>query len=268
MSPPTELVLAGNATLHASQPLRLQGIVDWSYTPGDQPRWAGQVQADGDLNRLTAKGSLAEPLSATFDGRLLDLTHDWHWEATVEARDFTLKPWSPNSPVNIPSASLAGQGAGERLQLSANALAQVSGNGPARYQGRRDVRRSGLCMRAICRLLMQVERHHSLGIRRCRFSGRLAATASHRNLDRTPLSVPRQDAHSEQARPIHASTARYRTNTPSAQMPPPGRTRRPSRVAGSSIATPSPGRTCARSCWAGRSSRTVRSDSAARRLGK
>src|SRR6185295_9701797 len=113
------LVLAGDAMLNAGQPVRLQGTVDWNYSAGDQPRWAGRVQADGDLNRLLANGTVTEPVSATFEARLLDLTHDWHWEATVDARDFTLKTWSPNSTLTIPSASLAGQGAGERLQLSA-----------------------------------------------------------------------------------------------------------------------------------------------------
>ena len=124
------LVLAGDAMLNAGQPLRLRGTVDWSYSPGDQPRWAGQVQADGDLNRLLANGTVTEPVSATFEARLLDLTHDWHWEATVEARDFTLKPWSPNSTVSIPSASLAGQGAGERLQLSGTLSPKFPETGP------------------------------------------------------------------------------------------------------------------------------------------
>ncbi len=124
------LLLAGDAMLTTGQPLRLKGKIDWSYSPGDQPRWAGQLQADGDLNRLVASGAVTEPLSATFDARLLELTHDWHWEATVEARDFTLKPWSPNSPVNIPSARLAGQGAGERLQLGGTLLPKFPETGP------------------------------------------------------------------------------------------------------------------------------------------
>ncbi len=124
------VMLAGDAMLTTGQPLRLKGKVDWSYSLGDQPRWAGQLQADGDLNRLVASGVVTEPLSATFDARLLELTHDWHWEATVEARDFTLKPWSPNSPVNIPSARLAGQGAGERLQLSGTLSPKFPETGP------------------------------------------------------------------------------------------------------------------------------------------
>ncbi len=124
------LTLAGNATLNAGQPMRLRGAVDWSYNLAEQPRWVGRLQADGDLNRLLANGAVTEPVSATFNARLLDLTHDWHWEATVEARDFTLKPWSANSPVSIPSASLAGQGAGERLQLSGTLSPAFPETGP------------------------------------------------------------------------------------------------------------------------------------------
>jgi translocation and assembly module TamB len=125
-----QLALAGDAMLNAGEPLRLRGTVDWSYSPLDQPRWAGQLQADGDLDRLLAKGTVTEPVSATFDGSLLDLTHDWRWQATVEARDFTLKPWSPQSPVNIPSATLAGEGAGEHLKLSGTLSPRFPETGP------------------------------------------------------------------------------------------------------------------------------------------
>src|SRR5262245_46657652 len=112
-----QLTLGGDATLDASQPLRMKGAVAWTYALPDQPRWAGQVQVDGDLDRLLASGSVTEPLNATFDAQLLDLTQAWHWEANVQASDFTLKPWSPQSPVSIPSASFTGQGGGEQLQL-------------------------------------------------------------------------------------------------------------------------------------------------------
>jgi translocation and assembly module TamB len=113
-----QLTLGGDAALYASQPLRMKGAVAWTYAPPDQPRWAGHVQADGDLDRLLASGSVTEPLSASFDGQLLDLTQAWHWQATVQAQDFTLKPWSAQSPVSIPSANFTGRGSGEQLHLS------------------------------------------------------------------------------------------------------------------------------------------------------
>src|SRR5262245_46730338 len=125
-----QLTLGGDAMLYASQPLQVKGAVAWSYSLPGQPRWAGQVHVDGDLDRLLASGSVTEPLKATFDGQLLDLTQAWHWEATVQARDFTLKPWSPQSPVNIPSASFAGQGSGEQLQLSGTLSPRFPETGP------------------------------------------------------------------------------------------------------------------------------------------
>jgi translocation and assembly module TamB len=125
-----QLTLGGDATLYASQPLRMKGAVAWTYATPDQPRWAGQVQADGDLDRLLAKGSVTEPLSATFDGQLLDLTQAWHWEAAVQAQDFTLKPWSPQSPVNIPSANLTGRGGGDQVHISGTLLPKFPETGP------------------------------------------------------------------------------------------------------------------------------------------
>ncbi|HEY7378076.1 MAG TPA: translocation/assembly module TamB domain-containing protein [Steroidobacteraceae bacterium] len=113
-----DLSVSGDASLHATQPLRLAGRVAWKYAPADQPAWAGKVAARGDLDRLTAHGSVAEPMIATFAGSLLDLTHDWHWEASLGISNFTLKPWSPDSPVSVPSATLAGHGAGQELHLS------------------------------------------------------------------------------------------------------------------------------------------------------
>ena len=113
-----DLDLSGDATLRAALPLRLRGAIAWSYSPADQPRWAGQMSADGNLDRLTARGSVSEPLTASFEGSLLELTHAWHWEANARIKDFTLRPWSPHSMVSVPAATLAGAGAGQQLELS------------------------------------------------------------------------------------------------------------------------------------------------------
>ena len=125
-----DLMLAGDATLRAPQPLRLSGKIDWIYSPAEQPRWAGQVSADGNLDRLTARGIVSEPLTASFEGSLLDLAHNWHWEANAQLKDFTLRPWSPHSLVSVPSATLAGGGAGERLHLSGTLEPQFPVTGP------------------------------------------------------------------------------------------------------------------------------------------
>ncbi|HKE45001.1 MAG TPA: hypothetical protein VKB41_10745, partial [Steroidobacteraceae bacterium] len=123
-------LVASDASMHATQPLQLRGNVAWTYAPADQPRWAGQLQADGDLDRLAAKGLVSEPMNATFEGSLLELTRSWHWEANVNVRDFTLKPWSPGSTVSVPAAQLTGRGAGEELHLSGSLQPKFPETGP------------------------------------------------------------------------------------------------------------------------------------------
>ena len=102
--------LEGGVEIGAGDPLRMKGDIEWIVSFPGQPRWAGRVKLNGDLERLEFSGRVAEPIAADVTGALSELTHDWRWDANARLTDFTLKPWSRESKLGLRSAVLAGSG--------------------------------------------------------------------------------------------------------------------------------------------------------------
>ena len=124
------LELSGSAELQAREPLEMAADLDWTFRPADQPQWAGHVTVEGDLDRLAASGGLTQPFVATINGALSDLTRQWRFDAQAGVEEFALKPWSPNSDVQVRHIALGASGNLEGFRVSGSLHPAMPATGP------------------------------------------------------------------------------------------------------------------------------------------
>jgi translocation and assembly module TamB len=124
------LALEGSGRMFAEEPLRMKAEVDWKVSMAEQPRWAGRISVDGDLERLDFTGNVVEPVVADVSGALSELKRDWHWDANAKLEEFTLQPWSPGSRLGLRSAVLSGSGHRDGFKLSASIEPLQPATGP------------------------------------------------------------------------------------------------------------------------------------------
>ena len=71
--------------------------------------WRLTADAAGDLNTLALNGQFFAPFQAEVSGRMLDLTHHWHWQAEAGIRDFDLRAWHLSGALGAISGKLSGK---------------------------------------------------------------------------------------------------------------------------------------------------------------
>ncbi|HEY2276062.1 MAG TPA: translocation/assembly module TamB domain-containing protein [Steroidobacteraceae bacterium] len=94
-------------TLHARDPLGIEGEGHIAWTPHGQPAWSVAGTARGDLNALSLTAHALSPLRADFTGQALDLTHHWHVAGDANVENFDLRAWGISGPLGVMKARLA-----------------------------------------------------------------------------------------------------------------------------------------------------------------
>ena len=105
-------------TLHASDPLQLAASGRITWQPSGQPVWRLTADAAGDLDKLALNGQFFAPFQAKVSGRMLDLTHHWHWQGEAGIRDFDLRAWHLSGALGAISGKLALSGEGQSFTAS------------------------------------------------------------------------------------------------------------------------------------------------------
>ncbi|MGH8199823.1 MAG: translocation/assembly module TamB domain-containing protein [Steroidobacteraceae bacterium] len=113
-----EVGFAVAGSLHASDPLQLAASGHITWEPNGQPVWRLTADAAGDLDKLALNGQFFAPFQAEVSGRMLDLTHHWHWQGAAEIRDFDLRAWHLTGALGAISGKLALSGAGHNFTAS------------------------------------------------------------------------------------------------------------------------------------------------------
>jgi translocation and assembly module TamB len=124
------LDLSARGEINARDPLEFNGDIAWILRLADQPEWAGRATVKGDLDRLRATGQLTQPFVATVQGALSDLRTAWHWDGDVGVFEFTLKPWSPESKVQVRHIALATSANRDGFRVSGTLTPQMPATGP------------------------------------------------------------------------------------------------------------------------------------------
>ncbi len=124
------LEFSGSGELRAREPLELAGDIEWVFRPTDQPQWAGQLSLEGDLNRLAVSGQLTQPFVATVKGALSDLTREWRLDAETGIEEFSLKPWSPNSSVQVRDIALGASANRDGFRVTGSLHPAMPATGP------------------------------------------------------------------------------------------------------------------------------------------
>jgi len=104
--------------LHASDPLQLSASGRVTWEPRGQPAWRLTANAGGDLDRLAVNADILAPFQSEVVGRMLDLTHHWHWEGQAAVRDFDLRAWHLTDALGIISGQLDLSGEGQNFTAS------------------------------------------------------------------------------------------------------------------------------------------------------
>ncbi len=109
--------VAGNLAILASDPTAMEGELHWTATLPKQPRYAGSVKVDGDLNEVRFGGTLSQPFAVALAGSAR-LVSAWSWNARVQAPAATLTPWQPQSKLGRFAAVIQGDGSSDGIALS------------------------------------------------------------------------------------------------------------------------------------------------------
>ena len=94
-------------TLHARDPLGIEGEGHIAWTPHGQPAWSVAGTARGDLNSLSLTAHALSPFRADFTGRALELTSHWHFVGEANVENFDLRAWGISGPLGVMKARLA-----------------------------------------------------------------------------------------------------------------------------------------------------------------
>jgi translocation and assembly module TamB len=102
--------LDGSGELQAYDPLRLDLQTKISWTPPDQPAWAFDTTAKGNLAILGLTIHTIAPFRSDFTGQALNLTGQWHWQGNAVVHDFDATAWGGNRILGLLSGQLALKG--------------------------------------------------------------------------------------------------------------------------------------------------------------
>lgn len=94
-------------TLHARDPLGIEGEGHIAWTPHGQPAWSVAGAARGDLNALSLTAHALSPFRADFSGQALDLTRRWRVVGNADVENFDLRAWGISGPLGVMKARLA-----------------------------------------------------------------------------------------------------------------------------------------------------------------
>ncbi|HEU4531833.1 MAG TPA: hypothetical protein VFR59_11640, partial [Steroidobacteraceae bacterium] len=109
--------VAGELAILASNPTAMEGELHWTAALPKQPRYAGSVKVDGDLDEVRFGGTLSQPFSVALAGSAR-LAAAWSWNARIQAPAATLTPWQPQSKLGRFAAVIQGDGSRDGIALS------------------------------------------------------------------------------------------------------------------------------------------------------
>ncbi|MBX5459509.1 MAG: translocation/assembly module TamB domain-containing protein [Steroidobacteraceae bacterium] len=85
--------VTGNATLHAADPMEIDGDARVLLRWEGQPQWVITASGRGDLDQLDLTAQFTAPLQAEFTGKAKDLTRGWHWSGNAKLQSLDLRTW-------------------------------------------------------------------------------------------------------------------------------------------------------------------------------
>ena len=100
----------GSGQMQAYDPLRLEMQTKISWTPPDQPAWAFDTSAKGDLAILGLTVHTIAPFRSDFTGQALNLGGQWHWQGNALVHDLDVTAWGGNRILGLLSGQLALKG--------------------------------------------------------------------------------------------------------------------------------------------------------------
>jgi translocation and assembly module TamB len=80
--------VSGSSTLHAEDPMGIEGDVRILMQFPNQPLWLINASGKGDLDKLPLSAEFTSPLQATVSGVAEDLTTAWHWSGKAKVQNF------------------------------------------------------------------------------------------------------------------------------------------------------------------------------------
>lgn len=83
--------VAGKATMHAEDPMGIEGDLRVLMQFENQPLWVIGVSGKGDLDNLPLSAEFTSPLQATVNGKAEDLTNAWHWSGKAKVQNFDMQ---------------------------------------------------------------------------------------------------------------------------------------------------------------------------------
>lgn len=83
--------VSGKATLHADNPMGIDGDLRILMQFENQPLWVITASGKGDLDKLPISAELTSPFQATATGMAEDLTTGWHWSGKARVQNFDLQ---------------------------------------------------------------------------------------------------------------------------------------------------------------------------------
>ncbi len=107
---------AGTARLDARKPLALRAKLDW--TLASQPRFAGSINAKGDLDKLELSGTIVAPASASVAATLTSLGPELEFDARIDSDGFDLTPWLADPPLGPLAGSISARGTLQALEAT------------------------------------------------------------------------------------------------------------------------------------------------------
>jgi translocation and assembly module TamB len=110
-----EVHFAVAGRLYANDPMGLaaKGLITWQ--PRGQPVWRLTASAAGDLDKLPMSARILAPFQSDLSGKMLDLTHHWHWQADAVVQDFDLRAWHLTGALGAIAGKLALSGDGREF---------------------------------------------------------------------------------------------------------------------------------------------------------
>src|SRR5689334_17291388 len=85
-----EIHVSGKATLHADEPMGIDGDIRILMQFENQPLWVITASAKDDLDKLPLNAQLTSPFQATATGVAEDLTNAWHWSGKAKVQHFDM----------------------------------------------------------------------------------------------------------------------------------------------------------------------------------
>lgn len=99
--------VSGIGLLRAADPFGLDVDTRVNWSPQNQPAWAADIAAKGDLASLGLVIHTTAPFRSDFTGRALDLTSHWHWLGDAKVHDLDIRAWGGSGVLGLISGQFA-----------------------------------------------------------------------------------------------------------------------------------------------------------------